>query len=445
VIEALNAGISYGQFIEYQLAADAIAPDDPAAQRALGFLGLGPKYYDRRNPAVMAEEWSDRVDVVSQGLLGLTVACARCHDHKYDPISTADYYALAGVFASTQMFNRPLDKTRELNDQGQTKDPIDALHVVRDGEPHDLTIYLRGDVKAPGPVTPRRFLQVLAGDPAEVWNAGSGRRQLAAAIADPANPLTSRVLVNRVWGAVFGRPLVSTPSNFGRLGDRPTHPQLLDDLAARFAANAGSWKTLIRELVTSAAFRQESQTTAEIWRRDPDNRYLARMNRRRLSIEQWRDAALMAAGRMDATVGGESIEPEGPEVTRRTVYSRISRLKLNPMLALFDFPDPNNHAAGRVATTTPLQKLFLLNNPFVVQQSQHIVHCAIHSLGDATAHWDRTTVDAIYRQVLSRGTADDEWSRLNDYARSRSKRSTAELLAEVAQVVLISNEALFVD
>src|SRR5690606_38075448 len=182
--------------------------------------------------------------------------------------------------------------------------------------------------------------------------------------------LTARVIVNRIWAENFGRPLVSTPSNFGKLGDRPTHPELLDDLAVRFMEAGWSLKWLQRAIVLSAAYRQSSEIDDTKQSIDPANVYLWRMNRRRLDVEQWRDAILAATGQLDRMVGGKSIDPANPNEHRRTVYARISRLDLNPMLALFDFPDPNAHNAKRSQTTTPLQKLFVLHSPFMVKQAQ---------------------------------------------------------------------------
>src|SRR5437899_2329443 len=169
VIGALNADMPYPRFIQLQLAADLIEPGDVKNWPALGFLGLGPKYYSRNSLAVMADEWEDRVDVVGRGLLGLTVACARCHDHKYDPIPTEDYYSLAGIFASTRMFNRPLDEKCEKKSDGEAKQPKDAVHVVCEGKPTDLTVFVRGDVTVKGPTAPRHFLRVLcSGNPQPV-------------------------------------------------------------------------------------------------------------------------------------------------------------------------------------------------------------------------------------------------------------------------------------
>ncbi len=298
VIEALNVDMPYDQFIKLQLAADLLTPEDPQDDVALGFIGLGPKYYRRSSPEVQAEEWEDRVDVLTRGLLGLTVACARCHDHKYDPIGTEDYYALAGVFASTEMYNRPLKEDAKLNKKGQVEDPSEALHIVRDVEPRDLAVMIRGDVNRSGPEVARGFLTVLGPQQRQRFQLGSGRLELADAIASRQNPLTARVLVNRVWARLIGRPLVATPSNFGSLGDPPSHPELLDDLAVGLMENHWSLKWLCREIVSSATYQQTSQGQAHDL--DPQNRWLSRMHRKRLSIEQWRDAALQAAGRLDS-------------------------------------------------------------------------------------------------------------------------------------------------
>ncbi len=261
VIDALADDMPYDEFIRLQLAADLMDPSDTDSHLALGFLGLGPKYYRRNAPEVMADEWEDRIDTVTRGLLGLTVACARCHDHKYDPISTSDYYALAGVFASTEMFNRPLSEAVEAKD-GQAKDPKEAVHIVRDGKAQDVHVMIRGDVNNQGPVVERRFLQVF-GEPSVPLNQGSGRANLAEAIVDRGNPLTARVIVNRVWNQFFGRPLVSTPSNFGSLGAQPSHPQLLDDLAVRFMEQGWSLKWLQREIVLSEAYGQSSDLDSQ--------------------------------------------------------------------------------------------------------------------------------------------------------------------------------------
>jgi len=441
VINAMNADMPYDAFVRQQLAADLLDPQDRASHVALGFIGLGPKYYRRNAPEVMAEEWEDRVDTVTRGLLGLTVACARCHDHKFDPIPTADYYALAGVFASTEMFNRPLDDQREKAKDGQAKKESEAAHIVRDAKPRDLNVFIRGDVKKPGPVAKRGFPRVLAAttDPLE-FQQGSGRLELAEAIVARGNPLTARVIVNRVWALHFGQPLVATPSNFGKLGQPPTHPELLDDLAVRFMQADWSLKWLHRAIVLSATYRQSSAITARPQVLDPSNQLLWRMNRRRLDIESWRDALLAVGGRLDGAIGGASIEPEQPAERRRTVYSRISRLELNPLLALFDFPDPSAHSARRNKTTTPLQKLFVLNSPFMAVQAEAL---ADRMLAAAAAEADR--IQLAYQTALGRQPSDQELQLGLEFLAGCQQPDQRARWTQYAQVLLASNELLIVD
>ncbi|HEY8503940.1 MAG TPA: DUF1549 and DUF1553 domain-containing protein, partial [Gemmataceae bacterium] len=272
VIAALNADMPYDRFVKLQLAADHLEPGQEANLAALGFIGLGPKYYGRNNPAVMADEWDDRVDTVTRGLLGLTVACARCHDHKYDPISQKDYYSLAGVFASTRMFNRPLEGKAEPDKKDKDRAPDHAMHIIRDGEPTDLHVFLRGDVKNKGELAPRRFLSVLSDGEPRPFKTGSGRLELAEAIACRENPLTARVIVNRVWAGHFGRALVGTPSNFGALGEPPTHPELLDWLALELMRRGWSLKEMHRLMVLSSTYRMSSRPEPQAEQADPLNK-----------------------------------------------------------------------------------------------------------------------------------------------------------------------------
>jgi hypothetical protein len=438
LIRALNEDLPYDRFLKLQLAADLLEPEDPSNQPALGFIGLGPKYYDRRKPAVMADEWEDRVDVVGRGLLGLTVACARCHDHKFDPILTEDYYALAGVFASTEMFNRPLFAGPPRKEDARDKAPRDSLHIVREGKPADLPVYIRGDVTNKGPIVPRHFLQVLCGGEPRPFQLGSGRAELAEAIADPHNPLTARVLVNRVWALTFGRPLVGTPSNFGALGERPSHPELLDDLAVRFVEAGWSLKWLLREIVLSTAYGQSGRADSRQRAADAENRLLGRMNRRRLSVEAWRDAILAAAGNLEGTVGGPSVNPQDPRERRRTVYSAVSRLELNRMLALFDYPDPNVHADRRVETTTPLQKLFVLNSPFLVAQAR-----ALAGRLNAEEDADSQRIERAYRLLYGRAPTEAEVQLGIEFLQGGDEHATR--WQQYAHVLLAANELLFVD
>jgi hypothetical protein len=448
VIRALNEDMAYDRFIKLQLAADLMEPNDTTNHAALGFIGLGPKYYGRGSPAVMADEWEDRVDMVGRGLLGLTVACARCHNHKFDPIPSEDYYALAGVFASTRMFNRPLDDKVEKKN-GEALQPRESLHVVREGTPTDLNVFIRGDVGNQGPLARRHFLRVLCqGEPAPFTH-GSGRLELAESIAHRHNPLTARVIVNRIWGLNFGRPLVATPSNFGTLGEKPTHPELLDDLAARFMEAGWSLKWLQREIVLSAAYGQSCAVRArprqlvgegsEYESVNAENHLLSHMNRRRLSVEVWRDSVLSVAGQLEGMIGGRSVDPQAPDERRRTVYSAVSRLDLNRMLALFDFPDPNIHADHRTETTTPLQKMFVLNSPFMVAQAARLGE----RLMAAAAADDGGRIDWAYRLLYGRPATDREIKLGLSFLGEGEDR--AARWQQYAHVLLAANEMLFID
>jgi hypothetical protein len=238
--------------------------------------------------------------------------------------------------------------------------------------------------------------------------------------------------MNRVWGQFFGRPLVGTPSNFGALGQPPTHPELLDDLAVRFVAAGWSLKWLHREIALSATYCQASGAG------DLRNELLGRMPTRRLSVEAWRDAVLAVSGRLDRTIGGPSLDPQDPKERRRTVYSRVSRLELNRMLALFDFPNPNAHAAGRAETITPLQKLFVLNSPFMVEHAAALAD----RLAAEEPTEDRRRIDRAYRLLDGRPPAETE-TRLG-LAFLDGGTDRAACWREYAHVLLAADEMMYV-
>jgi cytochrome c553 len=439
VIAAFNRDLPYDRFLKLQLAADLIPNAERGDLAALGFLGLGPKYYNRNRLEVMADEWEDRVDTVTRTMLGLTVACARCHDHKFDPITTADYHALAGVFASTRMVNRLPDGTSEKENTKAAQMNPGTLHVVEEGDLQNLNIFIRGNVARKGPVVPRRFLAVLTPGEPVPFPKGSGRAALAEAIASAENPLTARVFVNRVWGQFFGQPLVATPSNFGHSGSKPIAPELLDDLAVRFVEGGWSIKKLVREMVLSATYRQSSLGDREAVRRDPENQLFARMDRRRLSIEQWRDAALAVTGELTESMGTRSKELDDPANLLRTVYARISRLELNALLLQFDYPDANVHAEKRSVTMTPTQKLFLLNSAFVQARAAALV-ARLQTIEGG----DAERVAAAYRLLFAREPDAQERALGLDFLR---KPGTAEIAQWrlYAQLLMVSNEMLYVD
>jgi hypothetical protein len=490
VIAAFNADLPYDRFIKEQLAGDLMPASDPKtkAERiiATGFLAIGPKSINERNGTQYELDVADeQIDATTQAFLGLTAACARCHDHKFDPIPTRDYYALAGIFRSTETCygtirliqnihpsptiplpkdsGQPAGTTEtlsaaereriekqidELKKQDQTdlqrrlfvlnqtsllQSRLDAFD--QDGKPKvlamgvrdkpagrggfagpkgpgpfgpggplppmvrgtpsiaDSPIYARGEPDKPSAErVPRGVLQVVSKTPPQIVAGSSGRLELAEWIASKDNPLTARVMVNRVWLHLFGRGLVPTAGNFGAAGQPPTHPELLDHLAVSFMENGWSVKKLIKTVVMSHTYQLDSRTDARNHDLDPDNLWLWRMSPRRLDAESLRDSMLAISGQLDPTpplasavaragegpAGGFGPARTGgniqqaindPRNTHRSVYLPIVRDNLPEALALFDAADPSLIAADRPTTTVPSQGLFLLNNPFVIRMA----------------------------------------------------------------------------
>jgi hypothetical protein len=507
VVQALNDDLPYDEFVRRQLAADLLPDCGPEQLAALGLLGLSPNYWKELKlsqdviKTVVAEEWEERIHTLGSALLGLTVACARCHDHKFDPISTQDYYGLAGVLASTRTADRSIlpseqaevvEQARRQVQEWETeiktvsaKKPQDdetkatiarlkqqvaelkqttphyeaslcygvaeaSLHVRPDGEartkleyeandPQNVCVQIRGNPANLGPEVPRRFLTVLSPGKPQPFTNGSGRRELAEAITRDAASLAARVIANRVWGYHFGRGLVDTASNFGAQGARPTHPELLDDLAARFIESGWSLKWLHREILLSAAYRQQSRRIDAADKIDPENRLLWRMNRRRLDVEAWRDAMLAASGALDRTVGGPPSDLADVGHHRRTLYGIVQRRDLNDLLRLYDFPDPNTHSARRDQTTTPLQQLFVLNSDLMRQRAAELVE-STHGGND------EARVRQLYQRLFQRLPTDHQRElaqRFLEQATANSDRDEAWL--QYAQALLGSNEFMFVD
>ena len=439
VIDAFNNDLPYDDFIRKQLAADLEKDKSVTDLPALGFIGLGHKFYNRNRLTVKAEEWSEQVDTLTRAFLGLTVACAQCHDHKYDPVTQKDYYALAGVFASTDLVDRMEDGSEIKKDSEAHKKRIGTIHIVRDTKPKDLHVFLRGNTETKGDLVKRRFLKVLAQNEPKSFTQGSGRLELAEAIADPNNPLTARVIVNRVWSIFFGRGLVATPSNFGQLGSLPSHSELLDDLAVRFMENNWSIKWLVRELVLSSTYQQNSQIISRNELIDPANIYLWRMNRRRLSVEQWRDSILAASNNLDRR-GGESLELTDAKNVRRTIYGRVSRKKLSDILIQFDYPDANVHSAKRSDTTTAIQKLFMINSSFMVEQAKGL---AKRITGDSSAT-DLTHIQSTYALLYNRQPTREETDLGLAFLRLPAEGKLTRW-EQYSHALLAANEMMFVD
>src|SRR5688572_12067594 len=315
-------------------------------------------------------------------------------------------------------------------------EPYPFYHVIQDtAKPQDIRIRIRGSRDNPGEVAPRAFLTVLAkGEPPPFTN-GSGRLELAEAIASPDNPLTARVMVNRIWMSHFGSAIVPTPSNFGRLGERPSHPELLDYLAARFMEQEWSMKALHREIMLSRVYALSGRTNEKNFTIDPDNRLFWRANRRRLDIEPLRDTLLAVTGELDRKAGGPPVKLTEASNLRRTVYGFVSRRKLDGTLSLFDFPNPMSTSEQRIVTATPLQQLFFLNSTFVQDRAKALAK----RLTDAALD-DAGRVRAAYRMLFQRTASSGEVKLGMAYLKAEE-----DPWVKYSQVLLGANELLFVD
>ena len=643
VVQAFNADLRFDQFVRDQIAGDLLpAPEGEPVNRpgivATGFLALGPMALAQRDPIQKKYDVVDeQIDTTTKAFLGLTVACARCHDHKFDPILTSDYYALAGIFASTRTFDdwtrngsryyrHPLvepsvyDAYREHADElaalervrgvsrivalrrylldhevprvknymlaaagvqdGGDLDPervdwyreylrpqparrphiqpwhdaagseasiaaryatevaetvreqiatlqewrdaaMDAVDtrgddaeppefprlqpksllyrdLVDDDGPFDMDpddvedsfaaedreflaalaerikgieqqipeeppmansvtedvsvqqrIFRRGQHKNPGAAVSKRFPLVLAGNDQPAVESVSGRLELAHWLSSSGNPLTARVIVNRVWLWHFGEGLVRTPSNFGLRGEAPTHPALLDWLASRFVEGGWSVKNLHRLIMDSATYRMRSNITPEAAEKDPENRLWSRFERRRLTIEELRDSYLQISSRLDPAVGGNTdlgsrklvefdrnnrrIDPD--DYTRRSVYLPLMRNKLPNLLGLFDFGDAATANAKRSVTNVAPQALYLMNSEFA--------HGAAAGLADTLVGSPEDRIDNAYRRVLGRPPTKEERRDAVQYVQARSDQAAA--WTSLCKTLLASNEFHYIE
>jgi mono/diheme cytochrome c family protein len=571
VIDAFNRDLPYDQFIRLQLAGDLLTDDEVKAHEniiATGYLANSRRhgsYEDARYPWHLTIE--DTLDNLGKAFLGVTLGCARCHDHKFDPISAEDYYALYGFFSSTrypwpgielEKYQRDLvplasaanvqaaakdrehklvelnarvskleaDKTvlekslRELqkqqpedDEQGPIADlqqqiaesvkniqsakqdrdryakqplPFEMAYAVIDGrnEPKkrigqvgNARLMMKGDPDRLGKEVPRRFPVVLGGQTLPPSSKGSGRTQLGDWIADPANPLTARVMVNRIWQQHFGRGIVATPNDFGKQGQPPTHPELLDYLARRFIDSGWSIKAMHRLIALSASYQQSSESgmrnpelkspgseSRDPETIDPDNVYLWQFTRRRLDAESIRDALLAVSGSLDRSPGGPHPFPHPTtwdftqhkpfkavyETNRRSIYLMTQRIQRHPFLALFDGPDTNASTATRTASTTSLQALFLMNDPFVHEQARKL---AARLMAERTDSQER--IDRAFRLAFGRPASAQEYEQAMDYlaevrGRLRAQRVTEQELVprtweSFARVIFMSSEFVYVN
>jgi hypothetical protein len=303
----------------------------------------------------------------------------------------------------------------------------------------DVPIHIRGSYAKLGPVVPRRLPRFLAGENQPPITHGSGRRELAAWIASPKNPLTARVIVNRVWQWHFGEGLVRTPSNFGLLSEPPTHPELLDWLASRFIEDGWSLKKLHRRIMLSATYRQASRVSREAFDRDPENRFNGRFPSRRLEAEAIRDAILAVNGQLDRTVGG----PAGDDFTirRRSLYVQTARWQRDSYANLFDAANPDSSTEKRVTSTVSPQALLLLNHPWMQDQARHFAERLVREVpaGDAAR------IERAYQLLFARKPKDVELNVAQTILQGADPAVANAGWLDLAHVLLCSNEFIYVD
>lgn len=556
VIRALNEDVPFDRFVREQVAGDLL-PYETREQRdaaitATGMLAMSPKNIDEANKALFRMDFiDDQIEVTTRAFLGLSVSCARCHDHKYDPIPTTDYYALAGIFGSSEPFYGParwgtkgtphkhyvaigekadsagpaamahvkrleqahldfnqarVDRYREVRKVADLKNqlpmsgdkqsleaeiarleasmknwdakiellrkdlesiienpplqPTWAMALGESSQAADCKVHIRGETANLGPAVPRGVLQLI-----EIPNlppieaSQSGRRQLADWLASPHNPLTPRVAVNRIWLHLFGRGLVSTVDDFGATGSKPSHPELLDYLAAQLVKKNWSTKRLIRQLVTSRTYRQASDFSEAKSEKDPDNILLWRMSPRGLDVEAFRDGVLLVAHQLDRSPPAQPflarfnpykhhtwashdafIKPQDLEFAQRTVYLPVIRGVLPELFRLFDFADPDRVVGERGQSVVPAQSLFLLNSPWILQRSRE----AAQDLMQIPELDDRGRLAVLFERAFGRPPNDLEQQRLGAYlpAASDGDAAGAQLSnwTQICQIVFSSAE-----
>jgi len=526
VVDAFCRDLPFDDFITHQIAGDLLTSQDsfagsqissdlPAGRSesseapyaaglvATTFLVNGA--WDRGDAdkeKMVSDMVDDQLDTVGKAFLGLTIGCARCHDHKFDPISQSDYYALAGVFYSTGMLKelgtkggeitlqrRPLvphdlverrvlqvnqiaevtakladlskrsptppsddpdrqaltDQLQKLQGELLPETPM-ALAVSEGGVPgglfpgiQDVPIHIRGSYTRMGAVVPRRMPSFFAGDSQQPIGSGSGRRELAAWVTSKHNPLTARVIVNRVWQWHFGAGLVRTPNNFGLLSEPPSHPALLDWLAARFIEDGWSLKKLHRRIMLSATYRQASnrqEGKEQQPDQDPDNRWLSRFSAHRLEAEAIRDAMLSVSGQLDQDTGGPA--SEDISIARRSLYVQTARWDRSGFATLFDAANPDASEEKRTVSTVAPQSLFLLNHNFTLTRSRQLAERLIQDVSNETLNVDVLRIQYAYRLLFSRRPSVEE----TDIARQIVADCGWE---DFAHVLLCSNEFVYVD
>lgn len=471
VIASFNADKPFDRFVQEQLAGDLLARDESSKRDELtiatGFLSIGPKMLAEDDPVKQQLDIVDeQLDTTCRVFMGLTMGCVRCHDHKFDPLSMHDYYAMAGIFSGTQtMVSFRVDSkwnttglgdsqaAFRLEDLKQIIDRHDNALVngnttamsadertahatllnkayqeyaaipkamsIAEGTGRDIEIRLRGNHLTRGAVAARGFPTIMEQVPSPtIQGTGSGRLEMARWMTSKQHPLTSRVIVNRVWRWHFGQGLVASVDNFGKLGEPPSHPELLDWMANQFVADGWSFKKLHRQILLSRTWQMNTAWNEHAAQVDPQNRLLWRMPRRRMDAEVVRDSLLAVSGQLDTTVGGApmsttpfqnlslggaSRKPELYQSNRRSVYLPVLRGSVYDAFQAFDFPDPAVLNGDRMTTTVASQALFMLNGSLVEQSSK--------SLSDRLLNQersDRERMQLACRMILCREASDEE-------------------------------------
>jgi len=468
LIKAINADMPFDQFVRWQLAGDELAADDPLAMSATGFLGAGAfptQLTEMEFESARYDELDDMTNTIGTAILGLTVGCARCHDHKYDPISTTNYYRFVSTFTTTIRSEIDLDLGygKKLSKVMVTSEGFPHMKHNADGRgfPHfykQTHVLERGDVRQKREVATQSFLRVLMRNGKDTaywkvnrpkgWTRTSFRRaSMANWITDSqhgAGHLAARVIVNRLWQHHFGRGIVATPSDFGFQGERPTHPELLDWLATDLIHNGWKLKRLHKLMVTSAVYMQGSKTDETRARIDRENVYHWRRAPQRLEAEAIRDAMLSVAGILDKTMYGPGTLDQN--MRRRSVYFFIKRSKLIPMMMLFDWPEHLVSIGSRSSTTIAPQALMHMNNP----QARSFAE------GLAKRLQGKPSQDAIgggYQLAFSRAPNEKEMkltaefiARQTDRYRQAKKQNPEHLaLVDFCQTLMSMNEFVYVE
>ncbi|MSR32349.1 MAG: DUF1553 domain-containing protein, partial [Gemmataceae bacterium] len=531
VVAAFNNNMPYNQFILEQIAGDLL-PSQSLEEKhlrsiATGYLVLGPKVLAEVDKQKMEMDIIDeQIDTLGKTFLGMTLGCARCHDHKFDPIATAEYYSLAGVFKSTKTMEslvtiakwnenslasakeqkqvdehtsqvsqskkkaedflgaqrKKLEEENKLKDKKAPAKEVEAAlgesakaelkklreetaalekaapdlpsaMGVNEGKVTEVAIHIRGSTDRLGKMMPRAVPVALSqGKPPVFTEKTSGRLELARWLASPSNPLTARVMVNRVWRWHFGQGLVPSTDNFGLLGEKPTHPQLLDWLANHFIEEKWSIKDLHRTILFSSAYRQASAVIAENAVKDPGGKLYWRFTPRRLEGEVLRDSLLSVSGQLDKTMGGSLLQVKNRafffdhtskdmtkyDSLRRSIYLPVVRNNLYPVFSLFDGTDAAVANGDRAVTTIAPQALFFLNGKLVLDCAEALAKKALQASPDFHGQ-----VQYLYSASLGRSATEMEAARGKEFllrAGQLPGSSPLQALAAFSQVVLSCNE-----